>query len=953
MEANPYAIGLSDDDEYAVKKPASRGAPPPPRSVVPVNSSSSLTENPHAISLGGTSDYPSGSTGSGADEYGQTTMAPRDKKTEGKMTMKVCTAKLIMCAVAIGFLWLTTFAVARSFVDAIISSDVTPAQALQSWNATMHSAQMIKGDFELCVDTKNGVCLSELNASTLNELQRGIDIQRESEATIGAAQARLAKCQEKVTLKHQALKRWMNELSKAGKTWSTTSQCPQGSDSYADFIKIADGNTTENADAQARSLTQQYQAALKQLADQTRDAFSARVAYNSQWANNHTAGLIDALSLNATKITVPNFTLAGAFAYLTPSDLDGLKSIKDTLGPSMNNTWNALVVQYANAKLKAELIKNQTQQLQLDYQAAYVNMSNYVDKTSVWLADAKATLSRFGSGCGYNLPAVDIVPPNIPGFPAIGDLNMNGFNLSTTQFDVNLDNKLAAYKAAAQQKADTANAQIKAYFENLDTKPSWYSCIACDYNPPPLLFPTSDEQDQKDSNFNAQLNGLLTSLGDAATSAQVGASKLSNDTFELPSLEFIQAQRSKADLQFAALGGDVDFTNILAGFASISTLILALDYVYRGFRSASLLVRYWFGSAVGLPDIKINKQKSAEVKEPIGVRIMTFITSPAFVLLIVGIIIFGLLYVLLDLYVPAVNEYVAGCQDAGFDGPGTLISRNAYSLVFNNAVGTGQKNIQSNLNDYDTLRQSICGQYVTQTGNTQQQLQAMLDATHTAYDQAYNDLQLISTCTDVSTNNYNFNTQTNTAGLNFNDATAMLIPFTTTQGVQSGRWDESNVSCTQNELANFNYLADMTFVCQNVSLCTQMGTCVSSVDTVTLKQGAWDSSCKSERVVLIGITAAGLSVLVYVLWNLGRMLLIMGLGRMYWKHLVPHGFNYIATCTTDGRIPRDIEKEVTTKLRSVINTFERWGVVYLATAVLLQLAWIIPVAVLAKEINTI
>jgi len=365
-----------------------------------------------------------------------------------------------------------------------------------------------------------------------------------------------------------------------------------------------------------------------------------------------------------------------------------------------------------------------------------------------------------------------------------------------------------------------------------------------------------------------------------------------------------------------------------------------------------LIVRYWFGSAVGLPDIQINKQKSVVAKEPIGVRVMTFVTSPPFVLFIVGLLVFGLVYVLLDLYVPIVNEYATGCASPQKEnGPGTLISRNAYSLVYNNAVGPGQKTMQSDLNDYDTLRQQICGQYVSQTGNTQQQLESILTATLQAYQTTYDDLQVMQQCMNVTTDNFNFDTQTDGVG-NFNDRTGLVIPFPMSAGVQQFLWDDNAVPCPQNALANYS-IEDMTFICANVSLCTHMGECTDSIDTPVLRRGTWVSSCDSEKIVLVGISAAGFSVFVYIMWNLGRVFLVMGLGRLLWRHLVPHGFNYVATCTTDGRIARDTEKEVTSKLTALINKFERWGLIFLGFAVSLQLLWIIPIAVFAQQIASI
>jgi len=79
----------------------------------------------------------------------------------------------------------------------------------------------------------------------------------------------------------------------------------------------------------------------------------------------------------------------------------------------------------------------------------------------------------------------------------------------------------------------------------------------------------------------------------------------------------------------------------------------------------------------------------------------------------------------------------------------------------------------------------------------------------------------------------------------------------------------------------------------------------------------------------------------------------MGLGRLLWRNLVPHGFNYVASCTNSGKIDRDTEKEVAKKLAKVIATFERWGFIYIGVSIGIQLVWLVPLAMFASQIATL
>jgi len=377
-------------------------------------------------------------------------------------------------------------------------------------------------------------------------------------------------------------------------------------------------------------------------------------------------------------------------------------------------------------------------------------------------------------------------------------------------------------------------------------------------------------------------------------------------------------------------------------------LLLIMDYLYRGWRSVAIFVRYWFGSAVGLPDIEIQKQKSAEQSEPIGVKILAFLTSPYFVLFIVAVIIFAFLYVLLDIYMPFVEDYYSGCASPQQEnGPGTIISTNAAALIYNQAVENGQKEMQNHLTDYDSLRQNICGQYYSQTGTTEQDLQQLLVTNAQAYATATAALQLMDTCLPPATVQTDFVNYTDSRGYSYTDSEQQPLPFN-----YPGYDFDSAVPCPADAMNAYN-LTNMVFNCSHVALCESFDLCTQAIDRPTLNHGAWKASCDSEHLVLVGITKAGMSIVVYIFWNIGRILLVMGLGRLLWRNLVPHGFNYIATCSTDGKIDRDTEKEVAEKLKSIISVFERWGLVYIGLAIFLQLCWLIPLVVFSTQVASL
>jgi len=308
--------------------------------------------------------------------------------------------------------------------------------------------------------------------------------------------------------------------------------------------------------------------------------------------------------------------------------------------------------------------------------------------------------------------------------------------------------------------------------------------------------------------------------------------------------------------------------------------------------------------------------------------------------------------VLFDVYAPFVEDYYSGCASKQQEnGPGTIISTNAAALIYNQAVENGQKQMQDHLTDYDSLRQHICGQYYTQTGTTEQDLQQLLNTNAQDYATAYAALQLMDTCLPPAIVYQDFVLDTDQKGFDFTDSTQTPLPFNYVGPNKTYDYD-SAVPCPGNAMLMFN-LTDMVFNCSEVALCTQFSLCTAAIDKPALVHGAWKASCDSEHLVLVGVTKAGMSIVVYVFWNIGRVLLVMGMGRLLWRHLVPHGFNYIASCSTDGKIDRDTEKEVAVKLAETIKNFERFGAIYIGVAIGIQLLWLIPLVIFSSDVASL
>jgi hypothetical protein len=255
-------------------------------------------------------------------------------------------------------------------------------------------------------------------------------------------------------------------------------------------------------------------------------------------------------------------------------------------------------------------------------------------------------------------------------------------------------------------------------------------------------------------------------------------------------LEYLAAQRSSIDLEFATLSGNPDFTNIFAGLADLSALILIFDYMcvhlqrdtashctataahrtviasyysiiynpppcrYRGYRSVAIFVRYWGNSAVGLPLIKAQKFRPGGPRENCAERVGRCVTGPYTMVVVMAAMTLGAGLIAGTVYVPWLQHYQAACNDG--ERSDTLISANAYALIFNFATSLGTVQMQRYTKNYDSARSEICGDLVTTTSEQHNSKELLFQSYQNSWGESTANLALVHDCMDIESAGHNF-----------------------------------------------------------------------------------------------------------------------------------------------------------------------------------------------------
>jgi len=346
-----------------------------------------------------------------------------------------------------------------------------------------------------------------------------------------------------------------------------------------------------------------------------------------------------------------------------------------------------------------------------------------------------------------------------------------------------------------------------------------------------------------------------------------------------------------------------------------------LDYAWRIYYSGRIFIRYWYGAAGTMPPIDIRSYRTQK-STPLNVRIARYATHPF--VLFSGAMVLGIMVVsvILGIYIPMLQDYIQHCVDSDPTSPGqdSFVGNNVYAAAFNAAVLQGNRDLSKGLNDYDTSRANLCGSKQQDAQDAFANQQYQLKIVRDNMQSVVTLLDQMEVCTSMNT------------------WTQLPNPFVfyTNAPNPSGSFHVPGCS-----MAGFDALGALEPPPIN---CTALPTCATQcgVDTSVVQGVSHRASCETQYYIHTTILQTVCTVVVFVFWNICRTLLLDGLVRIYWKHLVQGtGLNFYATCNKEGRIDQDTEDQLAVAIKESDQSYKRMGVIYIVMSFLLNIPYIV------------
>lgn len=199
----------------------------------------------------------------------------------------------------------------------------------------------------------------------------------------------------------------------------------------------------------------------------------------------------------------------------------------------------------------------------------------------------------------------------------------------------------------------------------------------------------------------------------------------------------IKSKVTTVNLNFESLvDPDIDFDLWFLQFSTLLDKMVFLDYIFRAYITVRLILKFWFATNLATPqvDIRVNK----DIKNPFRMHparaIVAFLTSP-----VGGFMMFTaagtwLAIIISALYIPLFQSYMDGCIDT--NGNGTFITKNLFSLSYNNAYQEGSGLLLNGLDAFDVKRGDTCSSRYAASITTQNSI----NSNYTAYSDFQKEL---------------------------------------------------------------------------------------------------------------------------------------------------------------------------------------------------------------------
>ncbi|KAG5184838.1 hypothetical protein JKP88DRAFT_255227 [Tribonema minus] len=337
------------------------------------------------------------------------------------------------------------------------------------------------------------------------------------------------------------------------------------------------------------------------------------------------------------------------------------------------------------------------------------------------------------------------------------------------------------------------------------------------------------------------------------------------------------------------------------------------DYAFRLLCTLRTFALFWRRGAINIPDADVSVDR---IVQKLSLRnltaaVWTVITHP----FIVGAAAFVVLALMVSqvavIYKPVYLEYRAGCVDHTANG--TFITENAYSVAFNYAAADGTARRTHLQSSHDAKRYALCANLTTSAQATLYDQFTQLQAFAETHADDANTTALIRRCVITEELDADLNSaccgRATADGYNYPscDDVPPPMPGAASCPVDAGGYAyppvgplANNTDCDDDDAA---WAAELN--AGAVIDCSAMPACAITCpgpNKELLSEATQHAGCMLEWCLHSAWLRLSLTLLVFVLMNLSRLMLVRGVIKLLWRHMHPGLFTFRATCREGGEL---------------------------------------------------
>lgn len=488
---------------------------------------------------------------------------------------------------------------------------------------------------------------------------------------------------------------------------------------------------------------------------------------------------------------------------------------------------------------------------------------------------------------------------------------------------------------------------------------------------------TARYQDSMAQSLDAYEDAVRASKN-ATEDVDVDVSGTANSTYTA-GLEYV----SNLDFKFAGLSGSrIDFKDFMISFGSFADIIILMDYLWRFYYMIVMIQKFWRRGALNVPDVDVRADKNSNhgyTLTPVQQYAM-ILSSPYVQVAVASSFVLIAVVLFCIVYIPIFQAYSDGCveshyydrvntSDINAEGSGTFITENLYSMSYNYASREGNKHIFDGLDAFNVRRTEICAEHGTDSRNQYEADSEYFQSIINSHQNNYEKNDLLERCVDTAAMDAEIKEACCDAD-GVGDATYMgysdscpgsrqftscpLTPtgdfyelLTPSIGPDTVSGDEGEGACDLDLSDNSTWaLRDSVFNCNNLEGCIYG---CSGVNEEILLATSYECGCEAEFYMHANLAITGLSLLVYIIFQISRLLFISGVCRLLWEYLHPGVFTFQATCSEEGNhlVPkgmgrriRDFPGLLARELERTMLSYQGLGFLYTIAALAVHAIWI-------------